>query len=133
MEGPDRAGSEDAELQNHNAYQVYHKEGLLSQQSSVVPNAPLLYEQQVLMSKLRQGGSGSGSTNTASEKMHRQPSPPSPDAKFVHPDDFPHDSSQELDDSKSEVWVYCFFRYLNSVNVCNVFCYYYYYPFNHEK
>ena len=39
-----------------NAYQVYHKEGLLSHQSSVVPNAPLLYENQV-MTKLRQGSS----------------------------------------------------------------------------
>lgn len=82
-----------------NAYQVYHKEGLLSQQSSVVPNAPLLYEQQVLLSKLRQGGASAGNVDNNNKGRHHN-APPSP----KH---FPHDSldsaSQDTDDSKSEV------------------------------
>lgn len=55
MGDQERTPAEGAEY--HNTYQVYHKEGLLSHQSSVVPNAPLLYENQV-MTKLRQGSSG---------------------------------------------------------------------------
>lgn len=77
----------EAELQQ-NAYQVYHKEGLLSQQSSVVPNAPLLYEQQVLLSKLRQ-------QNNAS-KENKRPSSPSTNRL----DD---SASQDTDDSRSDV------------------------------
>lgn len=81
-----------------NAYQVYHKEGLLSQQSSVIPNAPLLYEQQVLLSKLRQGGSSSSSAGN-SDLSKRSSSSSSSSS-------FPHDSldstSQDTDDSKSE-------------------------------
>eukprot|EP00026_Physarum_polycephalum_P007536 Phypoly_transcript_07599.p1 GENE.Phypoly_transcript_07599~~Phypoly_transcript_07599.p1 ORF type:complete len:379 (+),score=61.44 Phypoly_transcript_07599:193-1329(+) len=69
-----------------NAYQVYHKEGLLSQQSSVVPNAPLLYEQQVLLSKLRQQG-------TNKDKR----APPSPSSHK-----FEDSASQDTDDARSE-------------------------------
>lgn len=102
MDVPDRAS--EGEYQNQNAYQVYHKEGLLSQQSSVVPNAPLLYEQQVLLSKLRQGGSGS----SVGDKLHKadtrtNASPPSPPLSEHHRDDFPHtldSSSQDTDDPK---------------------------------
>lgn len=80
-----------------NSYQVYHKEGLLSQQSSVVPNAPLLYEQQVLLSKLRQGGSSSSAGNP---DLSKRPSPPT---SYSHD---PLDStSQDTDDSKSEVCI----------------------------
>ena len=75
-----------------NAYQVYHKEGLLSQQSSVVPNAPLLYEQQVLLSKLRQQGN-------VSKESRRVPSSSSTH-KSPHGDD---STSQDTDDSRNEV------------------------------
>ena len=77
-----------------NAYQVYHKEGLLSQQSSVVPNAPLLYEQQVLLSKLRQQGSAS--------KENKRSAPSSPSHKFLPTED---STSQDTDDARSEVCV----------------------------
>ena len=73
-----------------NAYQVYHKEGLLSQQSSVVPNAPLLYEQQVLLSKLRQQGNVSKESRRVSSSTHKSP----------HGDD---STSQDTDDSRNEV------------------------------
>jgi hypothetical protein len=75
-----------------NTYQVYHKEGLLSQQSSVVPNAPLLYEQQVLLSKLRQQG------NASKENKRATTSPSS--HKFPHNED---SASQDTDDSRSDV------------------------------
>lgn len=89
-------------------YQVYHKEGLLSQQSSVIPNAPLLYEQQVLLSKLRQGGSSTSSSNV--DKRHNNnnnnnnnnaPSSPSALKAFPHHDSL-DSTSQDTDDAKSE-------------------------------
>lgn len=95
MDPPDRValGEED-----DHAYQVYHKEGLLSQQSSVIPNAPLLYEQQVLLSKLRQGGSAG-----LGDKLHRSNSLDAT-SKFVHNEELnlSHDSSQDMDDPKYE-------------------------------
>lgn len=120
----DRA-SLDGDFQTQNAYQVYHKEGLLSQQSSVAPNAPLLYEQQVLLSKLRHSGGATGH-HVAHDKLHRpistssSSSPPSPDhMKYAEESHSQEMSSQELDEPKSEVYTLpCivfmfFFRYIN--------------------
>lgn len=90
MEVP--ATLEGGDYQAQTAYQVYHKEGLLSQQSSVIPNAPLLYEQQVLLSKLRQGGSAS---NVDKRNPNASPS------KAFHHDNI-DSASQDTDDSKGE-------------------------------
>jgi hypothetical protein len=57
QERPQMNTTDSVDLQN--SYQIYHKEGLLSHQSPVLSSAPLLYEHQVMMTKLRQGGGGS--------------------------------------------------------------------------
>ena len=85
-----------SEFQQNAAYQVYHKEGLLSQQSSVVPNAPLLYEQQVLLSKLRQQGNASNKENKRVTS--------SPSSNKIPLDD---SNSQDTDDSRTEVCFRC--------------------------
>eukprot|EP01113_Clastostelium_recurvatum_P000545 TRINITY_DN10246_c0_g1_i3.p1 TRINITY_DN10246_c0_g1~~TRINITY_DN10246_c0_g1_i3.p1 ORF type:complete len:502 (-),score=59.42 TRINITY_DN10246_c0_g1_i3:10-1515(-) len=58
----------------NSSYQGLHEEGLLSHQTPVLPSAPLLYEQQFLMSKLR----GANVQAAMDKLIKNDPPPPTP-------------------------------------------------------
>lgn len=84
------------EEESQSSYQVYHKEGLLSHQTSVVPSTPLLYEQQVL-TKIRQSGNNNSDSLLKRSALQKKSS-----SLLDTSDSANHSQEEGKDDSKSE-------------------------------